>query len=316
MSARSNVNRLFLLAVGLIGLGAFAPAARADSFVSGTYTQTCYTYYLQVCGTVQGSVPQTSSYSYSHTSDGTTGTTNPGAVFTSAHSVLTFDATPGEYHGLAEGDVQVENNTGASLADAVVGASATVDVSGTDTIHFASGILTAGTAVDFTVTEVLDSSILGSCGENGGPTGTPDDPSAAFAFFQVTGLTALSHNSCGTGSDHMTATATLHSTVGGDLQLVSRFYIHAISALGYPDVPFNSLYSVNHSSDASDTGAIFITVLTQGVTLTSDSGAAYTTAPELGSIQLLCAGIALLGIARQRQKFRRPAFLVSPGKNR
>jgi hypothetical protein len=111
----------------------------------------------------------------------------------------------------------------------------------------------------------------------------------------------------------MTATATLHSTVGGSLELVSRFRISAGSGLSYPDVPFNSLFTVDHSADASDTGAIFITVLTQGVSLTSDSGATYSAVPEPSSIQLMW-GVAF-GIAGWRLKPYRGRFLVVPPKN-
>ena len=286
-------------------LVAFTGAVPAKAaVVTGLYEQNCFTYYLQICGQTFAAIPADSvSFSFTSAFVGQTGSIAPISVFTVASSLLTFDVSPAEYHAELAGGVEAQNNTGFALFPDVVSGSASMDITGTDVIHFASGSLASGTQVDFMITSFLDSAITGPCSSTGKLTISQGDSIGAFAYFQVSGTPALYHDSCGAGTDQMSASVLLHSTVGGSIGLSSRFFLSAGSGLRNEDLPFNSPVGVEHRTSAANTAATNIQILTPGVTLTSDSGASYEfdPAPEPGSLVLIGAGL-LVGAVRLRRR--------------
>ena len=216
---------------------------------------------------------------------------------TTAETHLVVTANTAQVHALAETAITfLMNPPTHALGEIVTFAVAGLNLDAFDNIHFASGTLAPGTPISFQISEILDSTITGPCDA------TSDGP-AGFASFGIFAgsLPVLYHTSCGIGSDHMSASATLSSTVGGTLGLQTNFQMTSTSGFG-SNLQGLSSFNNAHTVDASNTGAVYITVLTPGVTLTSDSGASYTSAPEPGSVVLLGGGCLILAAGAVRRR--------------
>jgi len=282
-------------------------SAYADSYVTGTIVQQCFTYKSVLCAPppfVIG-IPQVASFAYEHTEQGTS---TVGSVTTSALSSINFNVTPAvlrisEDTRLTFRDVF----PGFALQDDVASSTAKVTVDTLDSIHFSSSTLPVGTPVTFRFYTTLDSIVRGECNVNGN----------AYAAVTVSGYPVLSllHDNCGHGSESMGASIMLTSTVGGTFTWNSRFDVESVSGWTYQSVlgldSLETRHGINGPVDP-DVDSFFFESLTPGVTFTSDSGASYalpTQAPEPSSMISLGIGTCLFVLLtiRRKKKSIRPA---------
>jgi hypothetical protein len=286
------------LAPILLGLAATSRVASASAFVQGTYDQRCVVYPLVLCTPppFPKGIPQAPSVNLDLTFHGENFAPLDGTT-TTADTHLFISADPSTVHARGETAITFSMTPPIhALAEVVTFATAGFNLDAFDVLHFASGTLAPGTVFSFQISEILDSTITGACDASS------EGPSA-FAAYTVFGvsLPGLYHSSCGDGSAHMSASTTFSSTVGGTVGLQTNFQMRSVSGFGSNLQGFSS-FSSAHSVDASNTGAVYITILTPGVTFTSDSGASYQAAPEPGSVVLLGGGCLILAAGAVRRR--------------
>jgi hypothetical protein len=167
-----------------------------------------------------------------------------------------------------------------------------------DDIHFTSQTLSAGTPVSFLLTETLDSTISattpGTCSLPIGEGYNPGVEAEMEMFNNQTLLGAVTHDSCGRGSDSMTLSSMLSSTVGGTFEVGANLSLYTTAS-----VLLNGTSTNTGILNASDTGTLTIQVLTPGVGFYSDSGATYSGVPEPSAAVLVLFGAAV-GAWRKR----------------
>jgi len=307
MQPGSRGNRLLTLATILIGLvGGCRTASAGTYYIGGNYQQVCGVFHSVICSGSTGSIvyiPQAPSFSldndiqvqnHYHPDSGTD-------MFLTADTHMVVNAAfvngdTGIFHAFGSATATY-NATLIGLFDhfptSVAGGQSVLQLTAHDNVQFGSGTLPPGTAISVQYTEVLDSTITGPC--NGGPS------SAQFSVFNGA-LPVLYHTGCGTGSDHMSATTVFSSTVGESIGIDYDFRINAASGVSCcASGPGSG--SDAHTVDASNTGALFITILTPGVFLISDSGYNYQppNVPEPATFGLLCVGCLMLCANRFRR---------------
>jgi hypothetical protein len=302
-------NRLLAFAPILIVLGGGCTTASAGTFyVQGIYQQPCNVLGGLICvptGIIN--VPQAPSFSLDNDQhvqnhyQPDSGTD----IFVSLDDHLIVNA------GFVNGSTGIFHAFGATTATytanliggfglfptGVAGGQNLLQLTAFDTVHFGSATLSPGTAISLQLTEILDSTITGPCEAN----------APASAQFNVLShfMPVLFHTNCGNGSDHMSSTTVFASTVGGSIGIDYDFRITSTAGVACC-ASGPGIASDAHTVDASNTGAFFITVLTPGVTLTSDSGYNYQAAnvPEPATLALLCAGCLMLCASRFRSGSR------------
>lgn len=211
----------------------------------------------------------------------------------------TYDAM----HLTAESNAIVGGNFDPAFGFHYATAFANIGFESADALSFTSTSLAPGTPISFRVTQTLDSlfqaTAPGTCQAAGyNPAGTATlqilDSNNAFLF------NPLSHDTCGRGSEIMTASVILQSAVGG------RFAFQtAMTLTTYTGANNTAPRQALTSADASHTGSTMIEVLTPGVDFIADSGASYAVStspsapvPEPGTILLTLTGLAVAGRRR------------------
>jgi hypothetical protein len=300
-----------------MGLAILAPAtATADSGIfNGIYQQGCNTI-GDSCGPLGGVAgyggdPPVPSWTistphYSLVSDG--------LEQSAADTQLTASLSPGSLHAYATSGVTLTNPQTGLTPGAIVNSGSSLAVSSLDELRFFSSTLPAGTDVSFELTGILHSTIAADQAGDLDPSSLP----RAFAAMRITAYLpgghevqsppgAFYHSSNGDGSDLMTVTQVVHTTLGGpDIGLVTDFQISAYAELDVlPGIPYTQ--TVRQTVDASDTGLIVIKVLTPGVSFASDSGYNYAPpapVPEPASWTLFVAGLGVVGASLRRLRVR------------
>lgn len=204
---------------------------------------------------------------------------------------MSYDLEPDNLHAYLSTSATIQNP---GSSDTLVSYGfAALDATVTDALHFSSSSLAPGTDVAFTVTGVLHSEILSDFA------GCTTDGPSGYATMSINGVgfpfgpNTWYHSTCGDGSDFMEATGTFHSTVGGNFGLTTHLLLKSNSSVEGPN---SGTYFI--TVDAEDTAALYVNVLTPGVTFNSDSGATFS-APEPATVLLI---LPLLGafLARLR----------------
>ena len=252
---------------------------------------------MVVTSNVASSSPVTQNYSTTTASD-----------LATTHTLATTSTSYGSNaNGWAEGGAGVIRMDSAVHVEAAVGyvpqgyflqeAQQNSGVGITDQIHVNSTTLALGTAVDLTVTlsfaQIVSLSEPASLYLAGG----------YFATYQANAGNGTSVYLTANGQDNMNATgssAILHTFVGQYINLaesmsggVRATYIDGVVRSGH--------------ADASHSAHFYVDSLTDGVTLSADSGHDYassvTTVPEPSSTALMIAGAGLIGwVVRRRDQ--------------
>jgi hypothetical protein len=277
-------------------LAGAAPSAAVATFgVTGTYTQQCEVYPSIFCAPAPYlfGIPQAPSFALDQSYHGQN---SSGGITTTADTHLYVNASPDAIHARADTAVTFSQNPIFGLPQDVNFSTAKLVLTTSDVLHFTSDVLAPGTSISYEITEVLDSTVVGACGSAQEP--------AAWVSFTAQALPILYHTTCGNGADHMSASAIRSSTVGASIAFESGFQLSSGWGYGSGNVQGVASASDAHSVDASNTGAVYITVLTPGVTFSADSGATYQPAavPEPGALSLWAVGSAVLGASAWRRR--------------
>lgn len=286
----------FATLLALCGLAPHARAASGTFGVQGIYALECDVYPMVFCSPfpLQTGIPLAPAFSLDRHYHGEN---SFNGIATTADVQLTIDA--------AADAIRVKANTAGTFAqDPVRGLEqhvsssyATLVLDTMDVIHFNASTLDPGSSVAFEVTEVLDSTVSGVCVAG-------SEPGARVSYY-IVGLPVLSHTTCGHGSDHLWATGSFTAQVGAAVPLMGNLQMGVFSGFGSGNAQGLATASDQHGVDASSTAAVYIRVLTPGVTFSSDSGAIYQPVPEPGSASLWAGGALLLaGVRRWRRRPR------------
>jgi hypothetical protein len=295
-----SVRHAFAMAAILAGFLATSPTAVASAYVQGTYSESCVVVSTTLCSTPPNlfGIPQGPSFTYDNRYHGEGSYPFEPGNFTTADTHLFVSVSPGSFHAIGETAASLQMSLVHGLPQVIAFGTVQLYVDSFDVIHFTSGTLAVGTPVSYEITGVLDSTLTGACDSSGG------NPPGAFAALSIAGVTQagdLYHSTCGDGSDHMTVTRTLMTSVGGSLPLQFNFQIASTSGIGTAAAFATSAHSVN----AANSGMVYINVLTPGVDLTSDSGYSYAPAaavPEPPSGVVIAGGLLLAVLSSRRRR--------------
>jgi hypothetical protein len=212
-------------------------------------------------------------------------------------------ATPGQLH--AFGYTTAMWNGSAPPLDA---ASSFVELSfqWSDSLTFQSTSLAFGAPVSYTLEYVLDSTLNETATLCAGRPVGDAAPAPSIVLTGVGNTTELIRSPCGlpgSGSDHMVATVTFMSTVGGSPLIQEGLSIAGSTAAGGGNPDLAESMTVN----AADTGSLYVLVNTPNVTFTAASGATYqptSTAPVPEPTTLTLTALGLAGVV-SRYRLRR-----------
>ena len=282
----------------VLAIGATAPSAVGSALVNGWYAQSCLVAGTGLCSTPPNlfGIPPSPSFTYDRAYHGEASYPFEPDNFTTADSHLSFFVSPGTFHALAETAASLTMGHPHGLGQTIAFGVARLNVDASDTLHFVSSLLPPGTPITYQITAVLDSTLSGDCNAN------TDHPIGDYASLVLWGITTpgqLTHSTCGHGSDHMTVSSTRTSAVGNQVNLLYNFQVFSESGISVAAPYAASAHAVR----ALNSAEVYINVLTPGVTFTSDSGWAYTAAPEpLSTALVASAFLILISVRRARSR--------------